>query len=87
MTDGLGFKWLKYFNRYIVLYIAGAYRLLILDGYGSYAMLEFDQYCIENKIISLYMPVYMSYLLQPLNVGYFSLFKIVYGYEVRELAR
>ena len=50
-------------------------------------MPKFNQYYTENKIISLYIPVHTSYLLQPLNIGCFSPLKTVYGYKVRELAR
>ncbi|EFQ89076.1 hypothetical protein PTT_14797 [Pyrenophora teres f. teres 0-1] len=50
----------------------GSYRLLVIDGHESHNSLEFQQYCKENKIITLYMPPYSSHLLQPLNVGCFS---------------
>ena len=67
--------------------MTGAYYLLIFDGHGSHTMPKFDQYCIENKIISLCMPMHMSHLLQPLNVGCFSPLKTAYEHKVRELAR
>ena len=86
-TNKLSFKWLKYFNKYTASYISRAYRLLILDGHGSYTTPKFNQYCIENKIITLYMPAYILHLLQPLNVGCFSSLKVVYGRKIRELAR
>jgi hypothetical protein len=62
-TDELGFEWLKHFNRYTEPRTTGVYRLLILDGHGSHATPEFDQYCTENKIISLCMPAHTSHLL------------------------
>ena len=86
-TNELGFKWLKHFNRYIVSRISRAYHLLILNGHGSYTTLKFNQYCAENKIITLYMPTYTLHLLQPLNVGCFSSLKVAYGREIGELAR
>ena len=85
-TNKLGFKQLKHFNRYIAPYIIGVYYLLILNSYSSYTATKFDQYYIENKIISLYMPMYISCLLQPLNISCFSPLKIAYGYKVGELA-
>lgn len=85
-TNQLGFEQLKHFNRYIWSCTIGAYRLLILGSYSSHATPKFDQYCIEHKIITLYMPPYTSYRLQLLNVGCFSPLKIAYGHEVRELA-
>jgi len=87
MINKLGFKWLKYFNRYIVSCISGAYRLLILNGHGSHATPKFNQYCVENKIITLYMPAYTLHLLQPLNVGCFSALKVAYRCKIGELAR
>ncbi|RAR04965.1 plasma membrane calcium-transporting atpase 2 [Stemphylium lycopersici] len=86
-TDELGFEWVKHFNRHTASRTYGAYRLLILDGYSSHATPEFDQYCTENKIITLCMPAHTSYLLQPLNVSCFSPLKRAYGHEIQELAR
>jgi hypothetical protein len=52
--------------------------LLILDGYSSYLTPEFDTFCKENAIICLYMLLYTSYLLQPLDVGVFGPLKYSY---------
>jgi hypothetical protein len=39
------------------------YRLLILDGYGSYLTMEFIEYCHENRILlAIYLP-YLTYTL------------------------
>jgi hypothetical protein len=65
----------------------GAYRLLILNGHNSYAALEFDQFCKDNKIITLCIPPHTSHLLQPLDVECYSPPKVVYRHEVAELAR
>ena len=86
-NNKLGYEWIQHFNKYIESCIKGAYRLLILNGYNSHATSEFDQYCIEHKIITLYMPAHILHLLQPLDVGCFSPLKRVYGCEVQELAR
>jgi hypothetical protein len=50
-------------------------------------MLKFDQFCKDNKIITLCIPPHTSHLLQPLDVGCYSPLKVVYGHEVTELAR
>jgi hypothetical protein len=86
-TDELGLEWVKHFNRHTESRTKGVYRLLILDGHSSHATPEFDQYCAENKIITLCMPPHTSHLLQPLDVGCFSPLKRAYGHEVGELAR
>jgi hypothetical protein len=86
-TDQLGFDWIKHFNRHTKSCTQRAYRLLILDGHGSHATPEFDQYCTDNKIITLCMPAHTSHLLQPLEVSCYSPLKSVYGHEIGELAR
>ena len=78
---------MKHFDRQTKSRTIGSYRLLILDGHSSHATPEFDQYCTNNKIISLCMPAYTSHLLQPLDVSCFSPLKRAYGQEVAELAR
>jgi hypothetical protein len=65
----------------------GVYRLLILDGHGSHATLEFDLFCIEHKIITLCMPPHSSYLLQPLDVSCFATLKRTYGQQIKLLMR
>lgn len=79
-TNELGLKWLsEVFEKYTVSRTIGKYRLLILDGHRSYATPEFDRYCLEHLIITLYMPPHSSHLLQPLDVGCFSVLKRSYG--------
>ena len=82
-TDEIGIEWLqKVFNPYTVSRTAGAYRLLILDGHGSHATVGFDRFCMEKKIIPLYMPPHSSHLLQPLDVSCFAPLKHLYGQRV-----
>jgi len=86
-TNQLGVEWVKHFNQHTATRTAGVYRLLILDGHSSHATPEFDQFCTENKIITLCMPPHTSHLLQPLDVSCYSPLKRAYGREVEELAR
>ena len=86
-TDQLGVEWVKHFNQHTAARTAGVYRLLVLDGHSSHATPEFDQYCADNKIITLCMPPHTSHLLQPLDVSCFSPLKRAYRREVKELAR
>jgi hypothetical protein len=86
-TNELGLDWVKHFNRHTKSVTRGVYRLLILDGHDSHATPEFDQFCKDNKIITLCMPPHTSHLLQPLDVGCYSPLKVLYGHEVAELAR
>jgi hypothetical protein len=61
--------WLKHFDAHTKASSAGAYRLLIIDGHESHCSIEFQDYCKENKIITLCMPPHSSHLLQPLELS------------------
>jgi hypothetical protein len=67
--------------------LVGAARLLVIDGHESHNSLEFQQYCKDNKIITLCMPPHLSHLLQPLDVGCFSPLKKAYGRQAEDLIR
>jgi hypothetical protein len=86
-TNKIGIAWLKHFNAHTKDRTVGAHRLLILDGHESHDSLEFQQFCKENKIVSLCMPPHSSHLLQPLDVGCFSSLKTAYGRQVENLMR
>ena len=84
-TDQLGIEWLqKVFEPCTASRTIGRYRLLILDGHGSHATADFDRFCMEKKIVPLYMPPHSSHLLQPLDVSCFSPLKHLYGQRVQE---
>jgi hypothetical protein len=82
-----GLEWLKHFDRCTAKRTNSRYRLLILDGHESHHSIEFERYCEENKIIRLCMPPHSSHLLQPLDVGCFSVLKNAYGREIEHLIR
>ncbi|KAF1925491.1 CENP-B protein, partial [Didymella exigua CBS 183.55] len=86
-NNKLGVKWLKHFDEHTKARTVGSYWLLILDGHESYNSVEFHQYCEEHRIITLCMPPHLSHLLQPLDVGCFSLLKKAYGRQAERLMR
>jgi hypothetical protein len=86
-TDLLSLDWLKHFDVHTKARVKGTHRLLILDGYGSHLTLEFENYCNENKILTLCMPAHTSHLLQPLDMGCFSPLKKAYGRQIDRLIR
>ena len=87
-TDELGFEWLQsVFEPNTKDRTKGVYRLLILDGHGSHLTPRFDQYCQDHKIIPLCIPPHSSHILQPLDVGCFSVLKRSYGHQVEQLMR
>jgi hypothetical protein len=86
-TNKLGLQWLKHFDEHTKRRVIGAHRLLIIDGHESHDSLEFQQYCKDNKIITICMPPHSSHLLQPLDVGCFSPMKKAYGRQAEDLMR
>lgn len=60
---------------------------MILDRYSSHLIFQFDRICAENNIILLYIFLYLFYLLQLLDIGYFAALKYIYSHFVSDLAR
>jgi hypothetical protein len=75
------------FENYTKSRTTGVYRLLVLNGHKSHHSAEFEVYCQEHSIITLYMPAYSSYILQPLEVGCFSPLKQAYDWQIKEIIR
>ncbi len=86
-NDELGLRWIKHFDKWTKTRTVGTYRLLILDGHGSHSTPEFDQFCTDNKIITLCMPSHSSHILQPLDVACFGPLKTAYSRLIQNLAR
>ena len=86
-NDDLGFEWLQEMFEKHTSETAGRYRLLILDGHSSHATANFDHFCMERRIIPLYMPPHSSHLLQPLDISCFAPLKHYYGQKIRERAQ
>jgi hypothetical protein len=84
-SNDLRFAWLKHFNLHAKP--VGVYRMLIIDGHKSHCLLEFQDYCKENKIITLCMLSHSLHLLQPLDVTCFAPLKRSYGNGISALAR
>jgi hypothetical protein len=58
---------------------------LVLDGHDNYVLPEFDQFCLDHKIIVVCMLAHSSHLLQPLDVGCFSVLKQAYGRNIEQI--
>jgi len=86
-TNKKGMDWIRHFDFHIISRIKGTHRLLILDGHNSHHSKEFENYCKEYNIITLYMPPYSSHLLQPLDIGCFSPLKKAYSRQIKQLMR
>ncbi|EEA24638.1 pogo transposable element, putative [Talaromyces marneffei ATCC 18224] len=87
-SDELGLQWLeKIFEPFTRPLTVGAYRLLILDGHSSHLTPEFNRACEKSNIITCCLPAYSSHILQPLDVGVFSVLKRLYGTAVENRIR
>jgi DDE superfamily endonuclease len=75
-NDELSLQWIQHFNKFTTpRAAAGAYRLLIFDGYGGHCTFQFIQYCDQHRIIPFCLPPHTSHLLQPLDVVVFQPYK------------
>ena len=78
-NNALSIEQLKHFNARIMARQVKVYQLLILDSYKSYLNQNFKDYYLKNKILTLYIPAYLLYILQPLNIVYFTPLKYKYS--------
>jgi len=83
-TDKIGLIWLQtVFNEYIKTHTVEQYWLLIWNSHESYTTSEFDWFCLNNTIITLYMSLHSSHLLQSLNVDCFLSLKHAYEHQMK----
>ena len=78
-NNEVGLSWIKHFDQHTASRTKGIYRMLILNGHESHYSTDFELYCQQHNIITLYMPAHSSHLLQPLDVGCFGPLKQAYG--------
>ena len=73
---------MKHFNKYTKNRRKGKYRILVLDRYESHKSIVFQVYYKKNNIIYLYLLLYSSYLIQPLDINCFSNLKHSYNNQI-----
>ena len=56
--------------------------MLVLDRHESHESAAFQEYCKANNIITLCLSPHSFHLIQPLDVGCFSVFKRMYGRQI-----
>jgi hypothetical protein len=61
--------------------------MLVLDRYKSHESVEFEEYYKSHNIITLRLPPYSSYLTQPLDIGYFTVLKRIYGRQIKRFIK
>ena len=77
-NDELTLKWLSHFNPMSSSTQVGAYRLRLMDGYGSHYTMEVVQHCDEHKIIPFALPSHTTHVMQPPDVVVFPPYKHYY---------
>ena len=85
IMNKISLTWLNLFYKYIKNRTVSTHQILILDGHGSHINPEFNQFCLDYKIIIVCIPAYLLHLLQPLDVGCFLALKQAYGRSVKQL--
>ena len=83
----LGFQWIQHFEKHTRSHTTGGWRILIMDGHESHNSLQFQDFCKDNNIVTICMPLHSSHLLQLLDVGCFGLLKKAYGKQVKHMIR
>ena len=76
---------MEVFNKHIKDYTVGTHQLLVLDSHNSHVSPKFDRFYLNHQIVVLYIPAHSSHLLQPLDVGCFSVLKQLYGHLVKQI--
>ena len=71
-NDELALGWLKHFEVHSKIHQVSAWRLLIVDSYGSHLTLEFLDYATDYNIILFRLPAHTTHITQPLDVGCFQ---------------
>lgn len=83
LSDMIALDWLEYWEeatrpgikiRRGIIH-SGEYWILVMDGYRSHLTKEFIDYCWDYKIVPFLLPVHLTYILQPLDIGIFHLMK------------
>jgi len=74
-NDEISLAWLKHFDKFSAKRQTGAWRLLLLDNYGSHATKELLDYSDEHKILLYFLPPHATHFLQPLDVVVFQPYK------------
>lgn len=79
ITNKVDFRWLK--TKFILWAknrLQKTHILLIVDGHGSHVWLEFIDFCIQNQIIALCLPLHIIQVFQLLDVRIFRPLSHIY---------
>ena len=81
----------KYLKEHFIKYCQGRsstdHMLVLYDGHGSHIGLDLVDWADDNKIILFVLPPHTSHILQPMDVGCFGPFQLLYSKECTKFAR
>ena len=83
-NNSIALRWLKDIFLPETKPSSDRWRHLILDGHGSHVTEEFMLACLEAKVWLDFLPAHTSQVLQPLDLGSFSVLKRSYRKHLRE---
>lgn len=75
INDTLAYQWIQLFHKWTIGRTIGRKRLVLCDRFGSHLTRQFVQFCEKNDIILFFLLSHTSHILQPLDVGVFSVYK------------
>jgi hypothetical protein len=86
-SNHIGLQWMKIkFTPETASTDPDEWRLLICDGHGSHASVEFMWMAKNHKIFVLYLPPHTSHLTQPLDLSFFGPLKKNYRRELEMMS-
>jgi DDE superfamily endonuclease/Tc5 transposase-like DNA-binding protein len=84
INDQLAYQWIQYFHKWTAPRAKGAWRLLFCDRFGSHLTRQVLEFCEKVQILPFFLPAHTSHILQPLDVGVFSVYKQYHAKVVEE---
>jgi hypothetical protein len=84
-SDSHAYEWLTTLFEPETCRNDGKRRLLLLDRHRSHLTARFIAFCIDKNIDLVCLLPYTSHLLQPLDIGVFSLLKRALSTEIEKL--
>jgi hypothetical protein len=81
-SNAIGLRWLRDIFLPETRPEGNEARILLVDGHGSHATIEFMWECRQNNVHLVYLPPHSSHVLQPLDLACFGPFKSRYRAQI-----
>lgn len=75
INDTLAYQWIQLFHKWTINRTLSGKRLVLYDRFRSHLTRQFVRFCEKNNIILFFLLSHTSHILQPLDVGVFSVYK------------